>query len=82
MIKYKHQAQNNAVSLATFSRRWEMLGMHGQQLGEVGACGIDLLSGQILYLVLDTPWQELTIPWQNVSVDAAAGIFQLRSAPP
>jgi hypothetical protein len=77
-----HPAPDKSVSLVSFDRKWKMVGKHGQQLGEVGTCGIDLVSGRVLYLVLDTPWQALPIPWQSVSVDATTCRFRLRSGAP
>lgn len=57
---------------------WEMLGLHGQALGRVDTCGVDLQTGRISYLVLETPWQTLSIPWQAVDVDNRHSRFQLR----
>lgn len=61
---------------------WQMLGVHGQPVGTVNACGIDLHTGRIKYLVLETPWQTLTVPWQAVRVDAVHGRFQLCTRQP
>ncbi|RLQ20643.1 hypothetical protein DWB85_16715 [Seongchinamella sediminis] len=60
---------------------WELLGLHGQALGRVDACGVDLQTGRISYLILETPWQTLSIPWQAVHVDNRHNRFQLHGKP-
>jgi len=74
----KHSAQASQTTRMRLPQTWQMLGLHGQVVGKVESCGIDMHTGRIKYLVLETPWQTLTIPWQTVCVESSQGRFQLR----
>lgn len=78
MSPTKGQSERRATQVR-LPRPWPMLGVHGQPVGTVDACGIDLKTGRINYLMLETPWQTLKIPWQTVRVDEDRGRFQMRS---
>ncbi len=58
-----------------------MLGVHGQRIGSVEACGIDLASGRIRYLILATAWQTISVPWERVRLDRDNRRFQLLPPP-
>ena len=65
------------IAVATLPRRWQMLGVHGQRIGSVEACGIDLDSGRMRYLVLATALQTISVPWERVRLDRDNKRFQL-----
>lgn len=68
------------VSLASLPAQWQMLGVHGQHIGSVDACGIDLDSGRVAYVLLVTPLQSITIPWERVQFDYNCRCIQLLPA--
>lgn len=56
---------------------WIMLGLRGQELGQVRRCALDVHTGRVRAVELSTPWQRIAIPWHRVQVDAQARRMQL-----
>ena len=78
LMATRQSARARQTARMRLPHTWQMLGLHGQPVGKVDVCGVDLQTGRIMYLVLETPWQTLTIPWQAINVDNSQRRFQLR----
>ncbi|WP_133125915.1 hypothetical protein [Pseudohalioglobus lutimaris] len=73
----KQQPVVTSITRARFPQKRKLLGLRGRQLGDVECCGIDLRSGEVKYIELTTPGQNIRIAWCRVGIDEPSGAFRL-----
>jgi sporulation protein YlmC with PRC-barrel domain len=62
---------------AKLEQSWPVVGLKGQRLGTVERCAIDINTGVVKYLQLQTAWQMIDIDWQGLTFDKERQHFRL-----
>lgn len=62
---------------AKLEQPWPVVGLKGQRLGTVERCAIDINTGVVKHLQLQTAWQNIDIDWQGLTFDQDRQYFRL-----